>query len=53
MIETYAVELTSLPGGKPLAAKSCDNISTGHFQTEESIDSKTQLSVFRLGFEAV
>lgn len=53
MIETYAVELTSQPAGKPLLANSCNDISTGHFQTEESIDLKTQLSVFRLGFEAV
>lgn len=53
MIEAYVVELTSQTDGKPLAAKICDDISTGHFQTEEYIDLKTQLSVFRLGFEAL
>lgn len=52
-IEAYAVASSSQPGGKPMAAKSCDDIGAGNFQTEESIDLMTQLRVFRLGFEAV
>lgn len=41
IIEAYPVEFTSQPSGKPLAAKNGDDISTGHFQTEESTDLKS------------
>lgn len=52
IIEAHPVEFTSQPSGKPLVHKSGDDISTGPFQSVQSTDVKSQLSVFRLAFEA-